>query len=101
VDCEWARTDPDFFVRAPESTPKPYTGDTYHPDTGLAYGSCGWGAWQCASPVPSYQEHLYSNSLHAVVARGCCDRRDTLQLNIWKYENLIHHSHLCHSFFDF
>jgi len=54
VDCEWARTDPDFFVRAPESTPKPYTGDTYHPDTGLAYGSCGWGAWQ-----------------------------DTLQLNIW------------------
>jgi hypothetical protein len=54
VDCEWAKTDPNFYVRSPKDSQQPYS-DAYHPETGIAYGSCGWGAWQ-----------------------------DTLQLNHWK-----------------
>jgi len=73
VDCEWAKTDPDFYVRAPNDIQPPYNSDIYQSEAGLAYGSCGWGAWQ-----------------------------DTLQLNFWnpklahlRMQELCHVASLC------
>lgn len=67
VDCEWAKTDPNFYVRSPKDSQQPYS-DAYHPETGIAYGSCGWGAWQ-----------------------------DTLQLNHWNPELArLRTQELCH-----